>query len=160
MLKQMLTNKNLGAVLLVIALGVALMYISKMGSLPQLSASVPEGASALDDLAEGLPASVEESAMSQEPKSESGDKSKPLTSKDLLPVEDKNAIEFASVAPKVDGSLSDQNFLTAGHLQGEMSIGLKNSNYGIRAEPPNPQKKVSPWMNTTIEPDSLRRPLC
>jgi len=38
---------------------------------------------------------------------------------------------------------------------------MKNSNLGLRAEPPNPQKVVSPWMNTSIShaEDSLRRPL-
>lgn len=157
MLKQMLTRKNLGAILLVVAVAVAFVYISKNGSVPQLSASsAPQGASTLDNLAEGLPATVEES---NEPAGKENVNDETLTSKDLLPAEDKNAIEFASVAPKVDGSLSDQNFLTAGHLQGELSMASKNPNYGIRAEPPNPQNNVSPWMNTSIKPDTLRRPL-
>ena len=157
MLKQMLTRKNLGAILLVVAVAVAFVYISKNGSVPQLSASsAPQGASTLDNLAEGLPATVEES---NEPAGKENVNDETLTSKDLLPAEDKNAIEFASVAPKVDGSLSDQNFLTAGHLQGELSMAAKNPNYGIRAEPPNPQNNVSPWMNTSIKPDTLRRPL-
>jgi len=29
----------------------------------------------------------------------------------------------------------------------------------IRSEPPNPQKKVGPWMQSTIEPDLGRKAL-
>jgi len=115
--------------------------------------SNPKGSSTIEGLEQ--PAAVDEPEEKNVPDNEDT-----LTSKDLLPVEDKNAIEFANIAPKVDGSLSDQNFLTAGHLQGEMSAASKNPNYGLRSEPPNPQDKVSPWMNTSIEPDTLRRPLC
>ena len=36
---------------------------------------------------------------------------------------------------------------------------LRNANLNLRSEPPNPQVKVSPWLQTTIEPDLNRRPL-
>jgi len=36
---------------------------------------------------------------------------------------------------------------------------LRNPNLQLRCEPPNPIKKVGPWMQTTIEPDLHRRPL-
>ena len=36
--------------------------------------------------------------------------------------------------------------------------GLRNANQQLRAEPPNPQVNVSPWLNT-IGPDLARRPL-
>ena len=36
---------------------------------------------------------------------------------------------------------------------------LRNANRQLRADPPNPQVNVSPWMNTTISPDLPRRPL-
>ena len=36
---------------------------------------------------------------------------------------------------------------------------LRNANLQIRSEPANPQVKVSPWQQTTIEPDTNRRPL-
>ena len=29
----------------------------------------------------------------------------------------------------------------------------------VRSEPPNPQVKVSPWQQSTIEPDMGRKPL-
>jgi hypothetical protein len=35
---------------------------------------------------------------------------------------------------------------------------LRNANLQIRSEPPNPQVAVSPWLNSTIEPDINRRP--
>ena len=120
----------------------------------------PAKASSVQPVSEGLteqPATVEESSKSAMPQPKALDKS--LLAKDLLPKEDKNAIEFAGVPP-ASGSLSEQNFLTAGHLQGELTMASKNANYGLRAEPPNPQKEVSPWMNTSIKPDHLRRPLC
>jgi hypothetical protein len=36
---------------------------------------------------------------------------------------------------------------------------LRNPNLQLRSEPPNPQLKVSPWNQTTIESDLNRRPL-
>ena len=36
---------------------------------------------------------------------------------------------------------------------------LRNANRQLRSEPPNPQVKVSPWLQTTIEADTNRRPL-
>jgi len=36
---------------------------------------------------------------------------------------------------------------------------LRNANYQLRSEPPNPQVQVGPWMQTTIEPDLQRRPM-
>ena len=138
-------------IVLAIVVAVAVLIMMKNDPAPQ-AMSAPEGSATIEGLEQ--PAAVDEPA----PKKDASDDT--LTSSDLLPAEDKNAIEFANMAPQVDGSLSDQNFLTAGHLQGEMSTVSKNANYGLRSEPPNPQDKVSPWMNTSIKPDSLRRPLC
>ena len=36
---------------------------------------------------------------------------------------------------------------------------LRNANMQLRSEPPNPQVKVSPWLQTTIEPDVNRKPM-
>lgn len=138
-------------IVLAIVVAVAAMIMMKNDPAPQ-AMSAPEGSATIEGLEQ--PAAVDEPA----PKKDASDDT--LTSSDLLPAEDKNAIEFANMAPQVDGSLSDQNFLTAGHLQGEMSSVSKNANYGLRSEPPNPQDNVSPWMNTSIKPDTLRRPLC
>lgn len=82
-----------------------------------------------------------------------------LSSADLLP-RDANSL-WAQVNPSGQGSLADQNFLTAGFHIGVNTVGqtLRNANRQIRSEPLNPQVKVSPWMQTTIEPDINRRPL-
>jgi hypothetical protein len=82
-----------------------------------------------------------------------------LSSADLLP-RDANSL-WAQVNPSGQGSLADQNFLTSGFHQGINSVGqsLRNANRQLRSEPLNPQVKVSPWMQTTIEPDINRRPL-
>ena len=82
-----------------------------------------------------------------------------LSSADLLP-RDANSL-WAQVTPSGQGSLADQNFLTAGFHIGINTVGqtLRNANRQLRSEPLNPQVKVSPWMQTTIEPDINRRPL-
>jgi hypothetical protein len=82
-----------------------------------------------------------------------------LSSADLLP-RDANSL-WAQVNPSGQGSLADQNFLTSGYSLGVNTVGqtLRNANRQLRSEPLNPQVKVSPWMQTTIEPDINRRPL-
>jgi len=49
----------------------------------------------------------------------------------------------------------------------EIKIGIdtvgqsrKNATYDLRAAPPNPKFVVSPWSNSTIEPDYNTKPLC
>ena len=53
------------------------------------------------------------------------------------------------------------NFLKAGHHAGINTVGgsLRNANLQVRSEPPNPQTRVSPWGNSTIQPDLMRVPL-
>ena len=82
-----------------------------------------------------------------------------LTPGELLPG-DANS-KWSESVPSGQGELSDQNFLTAGYHVGVNTVGqtLRNANRQIRSEPPNPQVKVSPWLQTTIETDSNRRPL-
>lgn len=81
-----------------------------------------------------------------------------LSPEDLLPG-DANSV-WAKNAP-ASGDLKDQNFLTAGYHTGVNTVGqsLRNANRQLRSEPPNPQVKVSPWMQTTIDPDMNRRPM-
>jgi len=59
------------------------------------------------------------------------------------------------------GELSNISLLKAGHHAGIDTVGgtLRNANLQIRSEPPNPKSQVSPWSNSTIEPDLLRVPL-
>lgn len=82
-----------------------------------------------------------------------------LTPAELLPG-DANST-WAQVNPAGQGELGDQNFLQAGHHVGVNTVGqtLRNSNLQLRSEPPNPQVKVSPWLQSTIEPDTNRKPM-
>jgi hypothetical protein len=82
-----------------------------------------------------------------------------LNPTELLPHDD--ASMWAQMNPAGSGDLQGKNFLSAGALIGVNTVGqsMRNSNLQLRAEPPNPQVGVSPWLNTTIEPDLSRRPL-
>ena len=85
-----------------------------------------------------------------------------LTSEDLLPKEDSQAIKDFNVAkPAGEGILNGVNLLDAGFHVGVNTVGqsLRNANLQIRSEPPNPQVQVSPFLNTTIGPDLMRKPL-
>lgn len=83
-----------------------------------------------------------------------------LTAEDLLPKDAANS-KWAQVNPAGQGELKNQNFLTAGYHVGINTQGnsMRNANMQLRSEPVNPQIKVSPWMNSTIQPDLNRRPL-
>jgi hypothetical protein len=85
-----------------------------------------------------------------------------LKAEDLLPKEDSEAIkEFNIAKPAGEGILQGVNMLDAGFHVGVNSVGqsLRNANQQLRAEPPNPQVQVSPWMMSSIGPDLMRRPL-
>ena len=85
-----------------------------------------------------------------------------LKPEDLLPTDESKAIqEFNIAKPVGEGILQGVNLLDAGYHVGVNTIGqsLRNANQQIRSEPPNPQVNVSPWMNSTINPDLPRRPL-
>ena len=78
---------------------------------------------------------------------------------ELLPKDQNN--EWARLNPNGDNDLKNVNLLKAGFHHGIDTIGssLRNANLQLRSEPPNPVDKVSPWMNSTIEPDLMRTPL-
>jgi hypothetical protein len=80
------------------------------------------------------------------------------TPADLLPSDNNSGW---GLKPMGTGDFMGVNFLNAGYLIGVDTIGssLRNSNQQVRSEPPNPQIIVSPWHNTTIEPDVFRQPL-
>jgi hypothetical protein len=77
---------------------------------------------------------------------------------DLLPKDNNSSW---NLKPMGSGDFLGVNLLSAGQLIGVDTIGssLRNANLQVRSEPPNPQLQVSPWMNTTIEPDPFRAPL-
>ena len=82
-----------------------------------------------------------------------------LKPQELLP-RDPNS-KWAAVNPMGSGDISGKNFLSAGAMIGVNTVGqsLRNANHDLRSEPPNPQTIVSPWLNTNISPDLMRRPL-
>jgi len=87
---------------------------------------------------------------------------KNLSAGDLLPADESKEIsEFNQNYPIGEGILKGINFLSSGYSIGVNTVGqsLKNANRQLRSEPPNPQVSVSPWMNSSIGPDLLRRPL-
>ena len=78
---------------------------------------------------------------------------------DLLPKTTGGAKQnFGEFAPK---SLLGQNFLDAKKYIGVDTQGssLRNANYQLRSDPPNPRFDVGPWSGSTIDPDLMRRPL-
>ncbi len=78
---------------------------------------------------------------------------------ELLP-KDINS-QWAQLNPAGSADFKNVNLLKAGSLIGIDTVGssLRNANLQERSEPPNPTATVSPWMNTTIEPDLMRLPL-
>jgi hypothetical protein len=78
---------------------------------------------------------------------------------ELLP-RDVNS-QWAQLNPAGSADFKNVNLLKAGSLIGIDTIGstLRNANLQERSEPPNPTTSVSPWLNTTIEPDLMRLPL-
>jgi hypothetical protein len=63
--------------------------------------------------------------------------------------------------PLGNGGLQEKSLLNAGHHVGVDTggCGIGNANRGLRSEPPTPQVQVSPWLQSTICPDLMFRPL-
>ena len=68
---------------------------------------------------------------------------------------------WGQLNPQGEGDMQNVNLLKAGYHSGVNTVGntLRNANLQVRSEPSNPQIKVSPWNNTTINPDLMRVPL-
>lgn len=83
---------------------------------------------------------------------------KHLSPDDLLPKDESSA--WAQMNPTGSGSLASKNFLQSAQHIGVDTVGqtLRNANLQLRSEPPNPRLMVSPWLNSTIEADTNRRP--
>ena len=82
-----------------------------------------------------------------------------LSSSELLP-NGKIGADWAAVNPVGADDLKGQNFLQAGYHSNINVIGIaqtnRNASYDIRSELPNPQSKVGPFLNTTIDPDPFK----
>jgi hypothetical protein len=85
-----------------------------------------------------------------------------LGSGDLLPKGGLGA-SWASVNPASMGDLKGQNFLDAGYHTNTAIAGVsqtnRNASWDVRSETPNPQAKVGPFLNTTIEANPFKRGL-
>lgn len=82
-----------------------------------------------------------------------------LSPQELLP-QDSEANQWSQANPQGSGSLGDKNFIQAGYHVGINTVGqtLRNANLQLRSDPANPQVQVSPWLQTTINPDTNRKP--
>jgi len=82
-----------------------------------------------------------------------------LSSSELLPKGEIGA-SWASVNPVGADDLKGQNFLQAGYHSNINIVGIaqtnRNASYDLRSELPNPQSKVGPFLNTTIDPDPFK----
>jgi hypothetical protein len=87
-----------------------------------------------------------------------------LSASELLPKGEIGA-SWAAVNPVGADDLKGQNFLQAGYHSNINVVGIaqtnRNPSYDIRSEIPNPQSKIGPFLNTTIDPDPFKssRPL-
>jgi hypothetical protein len=82
-----------------------------------------------------------------------------LNSSELLPKGTVGA-SWAAVNPVGADDLKGQNFLQAGYHSNINVVGIaqtnRNPSYDVRAELPNPQSSVGPFLNTTIDPNPFK----
>ena len=82
-----------------------------------------------------------------------------LSSSELLP-KGKIGADWAAVNPMGAEDLKGQNFLQAGYHSNINVVGIaqtnRNASWDIRSELPNPQSKIGPFLNTTIDPDPFK----
>jgi hypothetical protein len=85
-----------------------------------------------------------------------------LAKDELLPKGGLGA-SWAAVNPSSLGDLKGQNFLSAGSHTNTAVAGVsqtnRNASWDVRSEYPNPQVKVGPFINTTIEANPFKRGL-
>lgn len=85
-----------------------------------------------------------------------------LSAEELLPKGEIGAA-WASVNPSATADLKGQNFLQAGYHTNTALAGVaqtnRNSSWDVRSETANPQGSVGPFLNTTIEPNLMKRGL-
>lgn len=114
------------------------------------------GTNAGSNASTNLPAGITSS--NSLPSSPSADRT-PMTEGFENPSDPRQA--WAQANPQGAKDLAGKNFLNAGALIGVNTVGqsIRNASWDVRSEPANPQVALSPWFNSTIEPDVNRRPL-
>jgi hypothetical protein len=103
-----------------------------------------------------------ENLQGRHPSSQSTYSESKLTASELLPKGELGA-SWAAVNPSSMGDLKGQNFLDAGYHTNTAVAGVsqtnRNASWDVRSEQPNPQTKVGPFLNTTIEANPFKRGL-
>lgn len=156
-----MANKNLIKAA-VIAFGVAILGWALLTYVNGSSSYFPEGMANKSDLPPlaGGPAAAD--AVHANPKSLGGN-AVPVGSaggvapNELLPSKGMGS-DWSAANPSGLGQLSGQNFLSAGVHMGVNSISgsKKNASHDLRQSIPNPKIAVSPWLNSSIEPEMRR----
>ena len=97
---------------------------------------------------------------------ESKKENKKWDTKELLPktknLSDDEKKWFANNLDLDGINVDDENLINTKRYFGVNTVGqtLRNGGRDIRGTVPNPRFNVSPWMNSTIEPDNNIRPFC
>jgi len=124
-----------------------------------LSDSGPHGQPIHD---KGGNAQPTEELQGRHPSSQSTYSNTTLSASELLPKGELGA-SYAAVNPASMGDLKGQNFLDAGYHTNTAVAGVtqtnRNASWDVRSEQPNPQTKVGPFLNTTIEANPFKRGL-
>lgn len=101
-----------------------------------------------------------EATQGRHPASQGTYTSTTLSAAELLPKGEIGA-SWAAVNPAGMADLKGQNHLQAGYHTNTAIAGVaqtnRNASHDVRAEDPNPQGSVGPFLNTTIEPNPFKR---
>lgn len=124
-----------------------------------LSDGAPQGVSGHS---KGGNAQPSESLQSRKAAGQSAYTESHLSGDELLPKGGLGA-SWAAVNPSSMGDLKGQNFLDAGYHTNTAIAGVsqtnRNASWDVRSETPNPQAKVGPFLNSTIEANPFKRGL-
>jgi hypothetical protein len=130
-----------------------------LGSTGPLSDGGPYGAM---KHSQGSNQQPSETMQGRHPSSQSTYSDSTLSAAELLPKGEIGA-SWAAVNPSSMGDLKGQNFLDAGYHTNTAVAGVsqtnRNASWDVRSETPNPQTKVGPFLNTTIEVNPFKRGL-
>ena len=118
------------------------------------------GPSAAPEYSVGGNAQPTESIQGRHPSGAATYSESTLSAGELLPKGQLGA-SWAAVNPSSLGDLKGQNFLDAGYHTTTAIAGVsqvqRNASWDIRAEVPNPQGSVGPFLNSTIESDPYKQ---
>ena len=163
-------NLQFGAMLVILLLGIGVLtyfYGTKLMSgedytdlNTEMASNLSQAASKESAVEMTQDSSMHETQQNQLMMNEQQTQEMPSQPSALLPTSD-SADAWARANPHGEGSLELKNFLESGEHIGvdTQASTMRNANRQIRSEPANPQQVVSPWLNATIMPDTIRKPL-